>query len=322
MSTEKQYTSLEEMIKDHPEMEAWKDNEVGYVVPDHSTGKMPDHSTCKGYPWTGVKTEDSYPFENRFTKFQKVMLDPAQPTYVNIGGEKFMHKKIKELACHLIDAEDALMKAEDQIKFMQEDSPFVPEEFGFECVARPESITEAPIKIYCSKYNQNYSIYKVFGKRYDWKLLIKKDDVTFDELTLYFPCHRIAYAFFVAMGVKVEGAIDIEFEVSHDSEGYALLNGEIMLAAGARDYHGAPINISGEIGTMSKVIEDTKEKIISMPEYKELKNHFEKSDALEAISPSKELTPETEPEMTLDKRISKVRKDLGITGFKQFKKKK
>lgn len=236
MSTEKEYTSLEEMIKDYPEMEAYKNNQ-GYVVPDTSEDVMPDHSTCKGYPWTGVKTETSYPAEKRFTSFQKVMLDPLQPNYVKIGTEKFMHKKIKELACNLIDSEDALMKAEEQIRFMQEDSPFVPEEFGFECIVRGDSIVDAPIKIYGSKYDDNISLYKIFGKRYDWKLLTKKDGVTFDELTLHFPCHRIAYAFFVAMGLKVEGEIDVEnlleHGISHDDEGYVLLNGERILSAGA-----------------------------------------------------------------------------------------
>lgn len=296
MSTEKEYTSLEEMIKDHPEMEAWKDNQ-GYVVPDQSTDKMPDHSTCKGYPWIGVKTEASYPAEKRFTSFQKVMLDPLEPNYVKIGTEKYMHKKIKELACHLIDAEDALMKAEEQIRFMQEDSPFVPEEFGFECVARPESITEAPIKIYCSKYNPNYSIYKIFGKRYDWKLLTKKDDVTFDELTLHFPCHRIAYAFFVAMGVKVEGAIDVDNLLEQEVEEKEYFDPNILHDR----YHGAPINLEGQIkkGDIWKTGQ--------VP-----KSNLPVSDALESISPSKELTPETEPEMTLGNRVKKVRKDLGV----------
>lgn len=278
MSTEKKYTSLEEMIKDHPEMEAWKDNQ-GYVVPDQSTDKMPDHSTCKGYPWTGVKTETSYPAEKRFTSFQKVMLDPLEPNYVKIGTEKYMHKKIKELACHLIDAEDALMKAEEQIRFMQEDSPFVPEEFGFECVARPESITEAPIKIYCSKYNPNYSIYKIFGKRYDWKLLIKKDDVTFDEITLHLPCHRIAYAFFVAMGVKVEGAIDIDYTLETNRV-ESIIQYEALLKDSQGNYHGAPINMTGEEFNQEfgKILLDSYDKI--------------SSDALEAISPPKEMNPE------------------------------
>lgn len=170
----------------------------------HYTKFPPDHSTCKEYPWDGAKTLTSYPNDKRFTAFEKVVVDPEKDNYVSIGGEKFMHKKIKELACRLIDAEHALVVAETQIQDMCDESPFVPEEFGFEAIYKNEDLTEAPIKIYASKYDSSYSLHRVVGTDYGWKLLKKGADETFSETDLNFPCHRIAYAAFVALDIQVE----------------------------------------------------------------------------------------------------------------------
>jgi len=170
----------------------------------------PDHSTCKEYPWDGAKTLIAFPKEQRFTEFEKVIIDPEIENYVNIGGEKFKHKKVKELACRVIDAEHALQLAETQIQDMTAETPFVPEEFGFEVIHRPDSITEAPIRMYQSVFDSKYSMHRLLSVKgdlehqYGWKLITKRDDNTFDEITLNLPCHRIAYAAFVALDIKVE----------------------------------------------------------------------------------------------------------------------
>ena len=51
----------------------------------HYTKFPPDHSTCKEYPWDGAKTLIAYPDNDRFTKFEKVIIDPDIENYVKIG---------------------------------------------------------------------------------------------------------------------------------------------------------------------------------------------------------------------------------------------
>lgn len=162
----------------------------------------PDHGISKGYPFDEVKSVIHYPPDRRFTK--DVSLDDEDDTMVYIDGEPFKHRMLKKMTTDLVDCDRALAMAELQISDMMKEDPFIPEDYGFECMAKPQSVKDVPVRVWGSKYDDKYSLYKVFGTDYDWVLLKKREDNTFDEIPLYLPCTRIAYGFFVAAGIKVE----------------------------------------------------------------------------------------------------------------------
>lgn len=175
----------------------------------------PAHSTSTGYPWDGVRSEAMY--KNRFTDHNKVLINETiSDHYVVIDGNIYDSKDypVKELACNLLDAEAALVCAEEQIRDMLAEAPFVPEEFGFVNVVPAEGdVTVIAIRVYVSALCPEYSLHRIAGTDYGWKLLKKRSDSTFDEVEVYLPCHRIAYALFVALGVDVERGEEYKFSL-------------------------------------------------------------------------------------------------------------
>lgn len=106
--------------------------------------------------------------------------------------------------------------AENQIEEIFHEMPFTPEIFGFELIHQNKDIHEKPIRMYISKYNDAITLYQkpsdplsdTFNP-YQWVLLEKITDGQFkEEINLVLPCHRIAYAAFYALGVKIEEPID------------------------------------------------------------------------------------------------------------------
>lgn len=162
----------------------------------------PDHATSKGYPFDEVKSVISYPPDERFTA--TVEYNAGEETYVKIGEEQFKHKMIKSLTQQLVKCDRALAMAEQQIGDMLTEDPFLPEEFGFEQLVAPQTIQDVPVRVWASKMTENYSLYRIPGSQYGWMLQRKEEDGSFVGIPMNMPCHRIAYAVFVALGVKVE----------------------------------------------------------------------------------------------------------------------
>lgn len=108
------------------------------------------------------------------------------------------------------DFQEALKVAENQILELLDEDPFIPEQFGFELVHKPETIHDSPIRIYQSKYDDNYTLHRPVGDVFDdswdpsiWILQHKNEDNTIFTEELCIPCHRIAYAYFYAKRIKV-----------------------------------------------------------------------------------------------------------------------
>lgn len=104
----------------------------------------------------------------------------------------------------LFDYAEALIVAENQINHILQDDPFIPEEFGFIKMLGPKDIKDRPEKIYVSKHNEDITLFRSPDKNYEWHMLERKADDAFKDTVLYLPNHRIAYAAFVALSIKVE----------------------------------------------------------------------------------------------------------------------
>lgn len=173
----------------------------------------PDHSTSKGYPFDAISTREKFP--NRITVVQDekncktgILYNPEHyPGYKGITWLQrlFAGSTIDFLLHRLFDSGKALNEAEQQIADILVEHPFIPEDFQFKIVAGPKTIKESPTKIYQSTLDPSFSIFR--GDGYNWKLLEKLGAAEFRETNLYLPCHRIAYAAFVALSVEVDAEI-------------------------------------------------------------------------------------------------------------------
>jgi hypothetical protein len=111
----------------------------------------------------------------------------------------------------LYDFSEALKIAEEQIQTLLEEMPFIPEEFGFEVIHRPETISDSPVRVYASKYDPRFTLFREVMdvnsmetfRPENW-VLMKNENDEFQEIKVKLPCHRIAYAVFYSLGVKVE----------------------------------------------------------------------------------------------------------------------
>lgn len=102
--------------------------------------------------------------------------------------------------------------AESQLEEVFHEMPFNPETFGFELIHQNKDIHEKPVRMYISKYNNSITLYQKPSdplsdsfNPYQWALVEKLGDSEFkEEINLNLPCHRIAYAAFYALGIKIE----------------------------------------------------------------------------------------------------------------------
>lgn len=169
-----------------------------------------DHSTSKGYPFETVISQERFkyrlsPLLDRGNYKVQVTVDPA--VYPGFKGIKkimrlFAGSVIDFLLFRVFDYAEALTVAEQQIKDLLTDAPFIPEEFGFFKAIKPLEITDNPAIIYISVYDSNISLFRN-TEDCQWTMVKRTDDV-FTETVITIPNHRIAYAFFYALGVKVE----------------------------------------------------------------------------------------------------------------------
>lgn len=169
-----------------------------------------DHSTSKGYPFDTVISQERFKFRlspllDRGNYKVQITVDPA--VYPDFKGIKkimrlFAGSVIDFLLFRVFDYAEALTVAEQQIKDILTDAPFIPEEFGFFKAIKPKEITDNPAIIYISVYDTNISLFRN-TEDCQWTMVKRLEDA-FTETKLIIPNHRIAYALFYALGVKVE----------------------------------------------------------------------------------------------------------------------
>lgn len=172
----------------------------------------PGYSITKGYPFDIVMSRDRFKHRpNIFLdhgKKDRIFIECLPEHYPTFRGwgwiqKLFAGKTIDFLLHRLFDYAEALTVSEAQIDHLLKDDPFVPEEFGFLKAAGPKKIHDNPATIYISKYDETVSLFREPGKNLDW-VLIKRNDDSFHETKLRLANHRIAYASFYALNIKVE----------------------------------------------------------------------------------------------------------------------
>ena len=149
----------------------------------------PGHSVNNGYPFDGIASKALLPLEDR---------------------------AIIYASSDVIDAryKEALNCAEQQIADILEEHPLNPEALGFE-VAYSNPPGGAPVKIYVSKYDDRFSLFRKPGMPDDegyspmnWILTQKNDDGTLKEVEVKLPCQRIAYAALWSLGVEMKSFVE------------------------------------------------------------------------------------------------------------------
>lgn len=163
---------------------------------------IPPHGLAKGYPWSGIASKGFYP--------------PQERVVTLMNGDDIAFKKPEEidfddterwLAQKSLPAHEALCMAEEQIEYMMEEKPFIPDLFGFEAIVKPQDTTDVPITIYQSKFDENIIIFRKSKSDYGWTIQQKQTEGTMPpikDIDVTIPCERIAYALFYALGIKVE----------------------------------------------------------------------------------------------------------------------
>lgn len=175
-----------------------------------------DHSTTKGYPYDTIISQE------RFKIRPNIILDRNDKNktkfWINEGDypgyrkadwlqRLFARDIIDFLEFRIFDYAEALFVAETQIAHLQEEQPFLPEDFGFVKTVGPKEIFDNPTKIYTSRYNESVSLFQNDDEECEWHLLERIHNNagnTFKDTKLQLPNHRIAYAAFLALGVRVE----------------------------------------------------------------------------------------------------------------------
>ena len=170
-----------------------------------------DHSISKGYPFDGIMSRV------RFINRPKISIDENKKIIIecdknvfpdfkkpNLIQRLFAGSVIDFLMFRLFDYAEALVVSENQVMHLLEDMPFIPEEFGFEAIIKPKDTTDNPTKVYGSKYDDRYSLFRHPEKIATWVLVTRKSDGSFLDMNLFIPNHRIAYAVFLSLEIPVE----------------------------------------------------------------------------------------------------------------------
>jgi len=177
------------------------------------TTNNPGHQISRGYPFEMVESR------RVFTQRPMLSIGDDEKIQLEVNPDEFELPPVSDqrtgfedfLMFRMIEFQEALTMAENQIQDMLDEHPFIPESYGFEVIHEHQLVTEAPIRVYVSKFNENISIFRKHGDVSDmdwnpalWTMLRKKADGTFVEIELNLPCSRIAYAAFFALGVQVK----------------------------------------------------------------------------------------------------------------------
>lgn len=173
----------------------------------------PGHSLNKGYPYNGIESVRMFKHRPVLQNDEnnKILILVETHHYPDLDIEKWtpqdQRTAMEDFLLHrLFDFQETLKVAEGQLFDILEEKPFIPEDYGFKVKHKNEKPTDPPVRIYVSKFNDNYSLFRKPGENTDpsmWTLLIKKEDNTFEQRDLLLPCDRIAYAVFYALMIPV-----------------------------------------------------------------------------------------------------------------------
>lgn len=171
----------------------------------------PGHGLNKGYPFAGIESEKQLP--NRI----KIILEENNIITVDFAsfGEPLndSQEQLDFMISRAFDFQEALRTAEQQIKELLSEDPFIPEDLGFELLMIPATADSPPIRTYVSKYDGRFILYREIGDLNDinwdtskWILMKKHEDGSgkFDKIPVRIPNYRIAYALFSAVGLIME----------------------------------------------------------------------------------------------------------------------
>lgn len=183
----------------------------------------PGYSTTKTrYPYDGIESKTVFSNRPEFVQDKEtnrigVHIDASiypQVTNAFTESEDAIENKqlmIDFLMDRAFDFQEALKIAENQVAELLSEDPFIPEQFGFDLIHKPETIHDSPIRIYQSKYDDRYTLHRpvqdVFNdQEWDptiWILQTNNHDNTITSEEVRIPCHRIAFAFFYAKNIQV-----------------------------------------------------------------------------------------------------------------------
>lgn len=204
------------------------------------------HSTNKAFPYAGIDSLQLFPnrVDPTLTPSKQVVLTINPEVYPDVDFESA--EAMRDFAFfRLHDYHQALLHAEDQIRAMLTENPFIPEEFCFEQIHKPQSIHESPVRIYQSILDPSISIHRKAGLEDPslWMLMKKDKDGNFNSIEVRIPNHRIAYALFYAM------QIPMEMPEAQD-------NGEIVAPSEYNPFQDP--RVTGKLGNFKLEKEDTK----------------------------------------------------------------
>lgn len=176
-----------------------------------STEKV-DHAINKGYPFGNIISLER--FCNRVAPLidmgnHKIQITVDPKIYPGFNGitklmRLFAGSTIDFLLFRIFDYAEALNVAESQIKaFLQDEMPFIPEDFGFFKAVKPKDIKDNPAVIYVSLFDDSISMFRNNDSDFEW-VIVRREEDKFKELKVQLPNHRIAYALFHAISIKVE----------------------------------------------------------------------------------------------------------------------
>lgn len=173
---------------------------------DHSW--PPGHSITKGYPYDFPVTQDTHPLR---PSFEDVESNGENILKVTFDGSTRCFARGSFVANLVTYLDSALRESETQVKNILDEYPFIPEEFGFEKVHSPKSIKDIPAFVWQSVYNSELYMHRKDGgvgddnrSNYSWVIMKRNEDGTISSFEVYLPCHRIAYAFFIAANIVIE----------------------------------------------------------------------------------------------------------------------
>lgn len=204
-----------------------------------TTDWKPGYSTIKTrYPYDCIESKTIFSNRPEFHQDKEgkvgVLIDIEKyPKFAEVSDGETVDAKqtvIDFLMDRAFDFQEALKVCENQVAELLSEDPFLPEQFGFDIIHKPESIHDSPIRIYQSKYNDKYTLHRpvqdVMEDSYDpsiWILQTKNDDDTITSEELCIPCHRIAFAYFYAKKIQVMEEVKKDFiqdvEVLEESRG-------------------------------------------------------------------------------------------------------
>lgn len=203
----------------------------------------PGHSLNKGYPYAGLESQRQLPNRIKIILAEDNKLELKLQEFGDPGAD--LKDQLMFSISRAFDFQEALTTAEQQIMDLLHDDPFLPEQFGFDLVHKPESISDSPIRVYSSIHDDRFTMHREIIDVHDSNLdatkwvIMKKHEGSdkFDSILVKIPCTRIAYALFSALGLVMEAK-------------------EEMPATGFGEVYNGPIEEVKVINLHSQSIED------------------------------------------------------------------